>query len=367
MAMLPKDLSRCVHEALAVKNDLFQPGEHGSYYVPGDKKELLQEKFQITYQNIRVEGKRFHQERVLPAYKEIQTKKEKALKIYDKQGEVTFLSSFGAIEHTPYQPHFDFSISDGLLPCLTEIDYQGSRTYDRTAYFKLRSKYARSLFVLFSGSGFKKKNGDRIDQFIMNTDTLRQYLNLGNKYKNISAFKKRLIHAEKEFAQLGIRFTWSYQPPEDKPNAPKQFILEVDKKMLDYKSPRVKEKEKQNLFNSIPHDVKKFLMEKLDAHEKQIKNNTKTFLAYINLFSKERLIEFISNKVATPAYQSRKKTLRFGWVINAVKSESANEKKRVEEMNVQSQDYVPSNPVIREAVERLFPKQKETNGKVDSS
>lgn len=366
LAMLRKDLVRCAHQMIAEKQFLFQPGKHGSYHVPQDQQDQLLQEAQIAYEKIRATGGRFHQERVLPACQDMQSNPDKALKIYDKnKGETVRLSLFASLQHTPYTSHFDSTISATLLPYLAETDYQGSRTYDQIPYNQFRSKYARSLFVLFCGSGRKTESGKRIDEFHFKPETLRHLLQITDKYTNIAAFKNRLNQVQKEFANIGVAFTWEYARGKNNPRSKKLFTLKVDQGMLKYKPPRAKGKEKQDLFSSFPQHLTYFLMKELEITQDQVQSNVHTFLAYIDAYSESRFKDFIIQKKGDKNYKKRSKKHRIGWLIAAVKSEAEQEKKRQDKKNRQAGNLSVSD--IQESLRKLFSNQKDSGNTPDSS
>jgi hypothetical protein len=343
IAMLKKDTSRFAHAFLRKKGYLFEPGNKGSYCVPKNKINELIETDSVTYDEIRENRGRLHQERL--SFNQQEKDSAPALTIYSKENHSSSSFNICTTEHVKYTSVISYSINSELAEYLTEPDPSGNRTYDECAYHKLRSKYARNLFILFSGSGKKQADGTRKDEFKFKKETLRNYLQINGKYKKIAAFKSRLEQVKKEFAGLGIRFSWRYEYPEGNQKAKKMFFIEVDKGMIKYKSPRVTKK-KEDLFNHISAGVRFKLLEKLDIKDAGITNNRGTFAKYIQLTdgNGNRLFEFIDRKIREFNAKGKKPGHQTGWVIGAIKSEVDNMERELEEKKKLYPGYLPNQP-----------------------
>jgi hypothetical protein len=316
--MLPKDSSRLVHAMLRSKNHLFEVGDKGNYLVPEEKLPELQEPDVLTYQDIRENRGRLHQERL-----RFDQSDAPKLSFYDKQKKTVSSFNICTTNHKRYTSVIDYSINTELAEYLTEPAPNGNRTYDEYTYHKLRSKYARNLFILFSGSGKKQEDGTRKDEFRFKKETLRQQLQIEGKYKHIAAFTSRLKQIEKEFSDIGIKFTWRYEHPHGNKKAPKMFFIEVDKGMQRYKSPRVVKK-KEDLFSHVTGSIRHFLKSGLSITDAGIDGSREVFARYIQLTDGHgtQFKEFVEAKIRM--FDGKKKSKyqnKTGYVINAIKGE----------------------------------------------
>ena len=223
---------------------------------------------------------------------------------------------------------------------------RGYRTVDGDVLQSLRSRYARLLFIYLSGNS---------DSFTFNEETVRGMFGIKERYKGrISAIKSRLDCVKREFEEIGVYFHWEFRGRNGK-----SISLHVQAKGMSQYHPSLQEgKGRQPQAKELSGALVSFLKEKVKLDDKGIACNKRTFLQYIYFYGEEGLTAFLRRKMKEPGYHCKRN--RTGWLIGAVKSETAMETAtgRVEGKKA-GIDNMPAeimDPRIREASGRLVKK-----------
>jgi hypothetical protein len=324
----------------------------GGFVLGAEETQKILAAQSITYSEISGE-KRFHPERLRPQMeaqatawkKEVrkaaeapETQEGKEAQEAKKTGKTPLPPVICDYFHDKGTNKIDFSYSQPFVEIVGNCT-QGYRTVDVSALLSLRSRYARLFFIYLSGSAKDFRFGE---------DKVREMFGLEEHYKRFSSLKKRLECVRDELEELGITFQWEFRR-EGRENA----LLVQAKGMERYHPSVQKEKSLSPKAKDLSGELVDFLKQKVKMTDKGIAANKNTFLEYIKFFGEKELIAFLCKKMDAPGYWE--KHSRIGWLIGAVKGETADEQAtgRVEEKKADiSGTYEYKHSWIKEMAEK---------------
>jgi hypothetical protein len=357
IAALPMDLLKFMFKILSRNRRFLKRDLKGNFFIEeADLASFITG--EITYDEIRDE-RRLHSERLLAhlyaqqeepqqqeeneQQKETQPQKEKQplFALYDKEKKEKLpIKTLCNVYHQNRTNKISYNIDPSLLAPINDFT-SGYRNINLNVLTGIRSRYSRILFVYFSGTS---------DTFSFEEETLRDLFQCEDKYHKISSIKKRLENVSRNFNAISVGFTFESRRGKKGKKLFRMQVQGIDQ----YKPVRNKKEEEERETGGGALSQKTILfLKEIGMNDKGIAANKKDLKLYADLFSEEKLIAFLKEKMNSQPYKKGLLNNPIGWMLNAVRKEAQKEQDRQTE---KWQDHEIQNPLIKQMSEKISQK-----------
>ena len=336
IACLPKDIMFFNMMELSNIKDFYQYDGSKKLIITTDDltKNVLTAKG-TTYNSLTLKDERRHYERIHNKFSAPDA--YPAIPLYnDEKRSIEFIPPIAHYDHPYYTPDIYYSFNPAFISKNNTFK-DGYRTVCIDVLNSLVSKYARFFYVYLSGN---------LQEFHFSEKTLRELLNITNKYSKRKSLLNVLRIVQKQLSDIGIEFDYlysteaewkahklekdsqNYKHPAANPVKNKKWIKNFwfrAKGIDQYRIPKGKESifSRDITQNTEYLVVRNFFNRQLKMSDKYIVEKWEYIIRYINEYGAKQLMSFAGAKMKEMSKQKNKpynpKAVLMSLIVNKVK------------------------------------------------